>query len=76
MFKIIDIPENNPCTNCNPCLRLRLMEMGFITGEKIEIVKNFSGLKIVNILNEFNNVTSTIALREEEFSMICLKEVY
>jgi len=51
------------------------MEMGFISGEKIEIVKKFSGLKLVNILNEDNYVCSTIALRDEEFNRICLKEV-
>ena len=49
--------------------------MGFIAGEKIEVVKKFSGLKLVNILNENNNVMSTIALRDEEFDRICVKEV-
>jgi Fe2+ transport system protein FeoA len=56
-------------------MRFRLMEMGFIAGEKIEVVKKFSGLKLVNILNENNNVMSTIALRDEEFDRICVKEV-
>lgn len=75
MYQIVDVPQNDPCTNCIPCMRLRLMEMGFISGEKIEIVKKFSGLKLVNILNENNYVCSTIALRDEEFNRICLKEV-
>jgi Fe2+ transport system protein FeoA len=49
--------------------------LGFITGEKIEVVKSFSGLKIVNILTENDIVITTYALREEEFDRICLKEV-
>ena len=75
MYEILDVPQKNPCSNCIPCMRLRLMEMGFIAGEKIEVVKKFSGLKLVNILNENNNVMSTIALRDEEFDRICVKEV-
>ena len=36
-YDVIDVPANDPCENCTPCLRLRLMDMGFITGQKIEI---------------------------------------
>lgn len=75
MYEIIDVPQNNPCNNCVPCMRFRLMEMGFISGEKIEVVKKFNGLKLVHILNENDSVMSTVALREEEFNRICMKEV-
>ncbi len=75
MYEIINVPQNNPCNDCIPCTRFRLMEMGFISDEKIEVVKKIYGLKLVNILNENNCIMSTLALREEEFNRICMKEV-
>jgi Fe2+ transport system protein FeoA len=35
-YEVVDIPQPENCEKCTPCLRLRLMEMGFITGERIE----------------------------------------
>ena len=34
-YKVIDVPQSNPCENCTPCMRLKLMEMGFIPGEDV-----------------------------------------
>ena len=74
-YEITDIPQSENCQNCVPCTRMRLMEMGFMKGEKIEISKKRMGLYIVDILTENNNVVSTIALREEELGRICYKGV-
>lgn len=70
--KVIDVPQPEDCKKCNPCLRLRLMELGFIQGNEIEIVSHKLGLWVVNILSDSGDVASTMALREEEFDRICL----
>ena len=75
VFDVIDIPQPEDCKTCTPCLRLRMMEMGFISGQKIEIMDKRLGLWLVNILSDNDNVSSTIALRQEEFDRICLKEI-
>ena len=56
----------------NDELFIKLMEMGLIQGEKIDVVSHKLGLWIINTLSDNDNVTSTIALREEEFDRICL----
>ena len=75
VFDVIDIPQPEDCKKCTPCLRLRMMEMGFISGQKIEIMDKRLGLWLVNILSDNDNVSSTIALRQEEFDRICLIEI-
>jgi Fe2+ transport system protein FeoA len=75
VYEVIDVPQPINCENCNPCLRIRLMELGFITGQKIELGKKRLGLYSVNVLSDNGDVAQTIALREEEFSRICLKEL-
>jgi Fe2+ transport system protein FeoA len=74
-YEILDIPQPENCERCIPCLRLRLMEMGLITGEKIEIEDKRLGLWVVNILSENEDTSSRIALRQEELDRICLKGV-
>jgi len=71
----VDVPQNNPCENCVPCMRLRLMDMGFIHGQEIEISDKKFGLYLVNILSEGGQIDSTIGLRQEELDRICLKGV-
>ena len=71
-FKVIDVPQNNPCEKCVPCIRLRLMEMGFIEGQEIEVEEKKLGLHLVNILSDYGDVVSTIAMRPEELNRICL----
>ena len=75
VYEVIDVPQPVNCENCNPCLRIRLMELGFITGQKIELGKKRLGLYSVNILTDNGDVAQTIALREEELERICLKEL-
>ena len=75
VYEVIDVPQPINCENCNPCLRIRLMELGFITGQKIELGKKRLGLYSVNVLSDNGDVAQTIALREEELDRICLKEL-
>jgi len=74
-YEVVDVPQNNPCENCVPCMRLRLMDMGFIHGQEIEISDKKFGLYLVNILSEGGQIDSTIGLRQEELDRICLKGV-
>ena len=37
-YKVLDVPQSLNCQHCVPCMRIRLMEMGFIEGQEIEIV--------------------------------------
>jgi len=74
-YEVVDVPQNNPCENCIPCMRLRLMDMGFIHGQEIEISDKKFGLYLVNILSEGGQIDSTIGLRQEELDRICLKGV-
>lgn len=73
-YEVLDVPQSQNCENCVPCLRLRLMEIGFIQGQMIEIKDKKLGLYIVNVLSELGHVTQTIVLRPEELNRICLKE--
>jgi Fe2+ transport system protein FeoA len=74
-YDVIDVPANDPCENCTPCLRLRLMDMGFIPGQKIELEEKRLGLWVVNMVSENGNQEQTFALRPEELDRICLKEI-
>jgi len=74
-YEVVDVPQNNPCENCIPCMRLRLIDMGFIHGQEIEISDKKFGLYLVNILSEGGQIDSTIGLRQEELDRICLKGV-
>jgi len=75
-YEIIDVPQPENCERCAPCLRIRLMEMGIITGERVEIEDKRLGLWIVNILSDNEDTSSKVALRQEELGKICLKGVY
>ena len=74
-YEVMDVPQNNPCENCTPCMRLKLMDMGFIDGQEIEISDKKFGLYLVNILSDGGQIDSTIGLRQEELDRICLKGV-
>jgi Fe2+ transport system protein FeoA len=74
-YDIIDVPQSEICENCKPCLRLRLMDMGFITGQRIEIEKKRLGLWMVHLISNNGHVEQTFALRPEELDRICLKEL-
>lgn len=74
IYKIEDVMSGIPCENCSPCLRLRLMELGFIGGEKIKITGHRMGIWMVDVLSENDIVNYTIGLRDEEADRICLFE--
>jgi Fe2+ transport system protein FeoA len=74
-YDIIDVPQSEICENCKPCLRLRLMDMGFITGQRIQIEKKRLGLWMVHLISNNGHVEQTFALRPEELDRICLKEL-
>jgi len=71
--EVIDVTENNPCDRCESCIRLRLMEMGFIQGQKINVRHKRYGLYLVHTLSDNEEIVSTYALRPEELDRICLK---
>lgn len=73
LVEVIDVPQNEPCQMCNPCVRMRLMEFGIMTGTKIDIEEKMKGMFIVNILSETGNIEQTFALRKEELERICYK---
>ncbi len=70
-YKIISIPENNPCLNCVPCMRLRKMEIGLIPGEIITIENHTLGIWIILIEGLG---TSRFALRDNEVTGIFIEE--
>lgn len=71
-YNILDVPQNNPCYDCNPCLRLRLMDMGFIPEQQIEVEETKFGLVLVHFKSSMGIQEQTIALRPEEFNRLCL----
>jgi Fe2+ transport system protein FeoA len=56
-------------------MRMRLMEMGFIYGQEIEVKEKTRDMFIVDMLSTEGYVEQTIALRKEELGRICLKEI-
>jgi Fe2+ transport system protein FeoA len=74
-YEVVDVPQSENCQKCVPCMRLKLMDMGFIHGQEIEISDKKFGLYLVNILSDGGQIDSTIGLRQEELDRICLKGV-
>ena len=75
LYKVIDIPEAEHCLKCKPCIRLRLMEMGFICGEIIKIKLRQNGVYLVSLLTNGGEVCQTIALRDSELNKIVLEKL-
>ena len=71
--EVIDVPQPEVCENCTPCMRMKLMELGFIFGQEIDITEKMNGLYVVDMLSECGSVEQTIALRKEELDRICYK---
>lgn len=74
-YDVIDVPQKVNCENCTPCMRMRLLEMGFITGQKLEVEGKRLGLYIVHMVSSNGVIEQTFALREEELERICLNEL-
>lgn len=71
--EVVDVPQNVPCENCVPCMRMKLMEIGFLQGQEIEVTEKMKGLYVVNMISPNGFVEQTIALRKEELDRICYK---
>lgn len=72
IYTITEVLKGIPCQNCDSCVRMRLMEMGLVSGEKLEIADHKFGLWTVNILSDAGNKVSTVALRDEELERVCI----
>ena len=72
IYEISKVMMGVPCQECDSCIRFRLMEMGLTEDEKIEIVDHHLGLWRINVLTKNNNKVTTLALRDEEISRICV----
>lgn len=72
-YEVIDVPQNDPCQHCTPCMRMKLMEIGFLQGQEIEVTEKMKGLFVIDMLSPNGNVEQTIALRKEELDRICYK---
>lgn len=73
LCEVIDVPQNNPCLMCNPCIRMRLMEFGIMAGTTIDIEEKMSGMYIVYVMSETGSIDQTFAMRKEELERICYK---
>ncbi len=74
VYKILCVPPNDPCQQCIPCLKLKIMEMGIYPNENILMETKRLGIWIVKILDSKGNVTSTLAMREDEVEGIEVEE--
>jgi Fe2+ transport system protein FeoA len=73
-YQVMDVPQSVNCENCVPCMRTRLMEMGFISGQDIEVGERKLGLHIIHMLSKSGHIEQTFALRPEELGIICLNQ--
>jgi Fe2+ transport system protein FeoA len=69
-----DVPQSNPCKNCEVCLRLKLMELGFISGQKIRVIEYQKDLCKVTLLDEYDNPVYHMGMRKDEFERILVEE--
>ena len=74
LYNIIDVPQPENCDKCVPCMRMRLMEMGFISGQEIEVGEKKLGLHMVHMISSHGHIEQTFALRPEELGRICLNQ--
>jgi Fe2+ transport system protein FeoA len=73
-YEVIDVPQPENCQNCIPCMRMKLLEIGFIVGQEIEVSEKMNGMYVVDMYSPNGNIEQTIALRKEELGRICLNE--
>lgn len=71
--EVIDIPQPEDCQSCTPCMRMKLMELGFIFGQEIEVTEKMNGMYVVDMISENGNIEQSIALRKEELDRVCYK---
>ena len=74
-YVIIDVPHNELYEKCKLCSRLRLLEVGFIPGQKVKVEKQRYGMFAVHMISSNGKIEQTFALRPEELDIIYLKEL-
>ncbi len=72
-YEVIDVPQPDDCQNCTPCMRMKLMELGFLEGQEIEVTEKMNGMYVVDMISHNGHIEQTIALRKEELDRICYK---
>lgn len=65
-YQILNLIDNNPC------LKLKLMGMGLIPGQNIDVEKSKFGLYLVHLKSLNGHHEQTYALREDEFEHLCV----
>ena len=75
LCEVVDVPQPKDCLNCTPCMRIKLMEMGLISGQQIEIEPQRLGLFLVNLISPNGVIEQKLALRPEELDRVCLKQI-
>ena len=68
-----DVPQSNPCLSCVSCVRLRLMEMGVVPGQRLRIKKFQETLWVISVM-ENDVAISTFGLRDDEMERILFEE--
>ena len=67
IYMITEVAAGTPCQECKPCMRLRMMEMCLLPGERIKIEAHSLGIWRISILGDFgDDPSSTIAMRDDE----------
>ena len=74
-YRVVDVPQSSPCFNCKPCIRLRMMEMGFVCGEIIRVKQHSLGIYLVALLTKEGTECQSIALREDEANRIIFEKI-
>lgn len=74
IFVVQDVPKENPCSECKSCLRLKLLELGVIPGQKVKVKKINGELWTLTFINENGNPESRFGLRDEELKRIIFED--
>ena len=54
--EVIDVPQLENCQNCTPCMRMKLMEIGFLEGQEIEVTEKMKGLFVVDMISHNGHI--------------------
>lgn len=76
IYLIDDIVKNENCRNCEVCVGLRILELGFTKGQKIRIKLHNFGLYVVALLDDKLNEVNVVSFREDEICKLKLVELY
>lgn len=69
-----DVPQMNPCQKCKSCIRLRLLELGIVSGQKVKIKKLHQDLWTLSLIDNSGNSYSTFGVRKEEAERILFED--